>query len=194
MSPFFGSRWLVCVVDNKNESCFILFFKNLICFCWILLVFERWMHVQLVFQGKRVSVSNMFCAYSLNGHIDSHILLTIKPWMVNIYWACTPISFNHIYFWHMFLASHQTTYHPNIDAWIRIVCLTSAYQCQGITQCLHKRCPRFHCKMWTWSQASWDRWGLCSFPWAGHATGSTFGWHSRWSVVFCQESIVFFLV
>ena len=48
--------------------------------------------------------------------------------MVVIFWACKPISFEHVSFWCMLLESHLSTYHSSISVlirktnnWIRVV-------------------------------------------------------------------------
>ena len=42
-------------------------------------------------------------------------MVTVEPRMVSAFWACSPISFEHmISSWHSFLDPHLTTYHSNI--------------------------------------------------------------------------------
>ena len=48
-----------------------------------------------------------------------HIILTIEPQMVIIFWAHTLFSFRHVYSWYMFLEPHLTTCHSNIGGRLR---------------------------------------------------------------------------
>lgn len=41
--------------------------------------------------------------------------------MINIPWACSPISLEHVFFWCHFLDSHQITNHSNISVQLRNV-------------------------------------------------------------------------
>ena len=51
---------------------------------------------------------------SLNGHIYSPIMLTMKPRMIIMCWAHSSISFRYASFWYPLLEPHLTTYHSNI--------------------------------------------------------------------------------
>ena len=66
---------------------------------------------------------------------SSQIMLIFESTMVIIFWAYSPIVFEHVSYWHLLLEPHLTTYHSTIGVQIREVaeiCTSTLLRCDLI--------------------------------------------------------------